>query len=250
MRRSRDFMKNKLFLMITLSALVVSFVGCGTTTGTAEEATVATGEEEITAESTTDNTVDTSTGQSQDMEMGEIYNNFLEERLQKTTFDSQQEIVDALQSGECYAYVDVLGSDEPVLLISDEYFTGYDEPAVMTCYPYLKNPDGSYSCGSVLSTDSTATPIAVDSEGLIYCAGHTEMGKLAITDENGQGFMYVESVYVEYSEDGTSETYGGFIREGNSFDNETTVAADDSSAFEQAFADYENATIIGFTVVE
>ncbi len=48
-------------------------------------------------------------------------NGFIEEKAQKNEFDSYEEVIGYLEAGQAYTYVDVLGSEEPILLVTEGY---------------------------------------------------------------------------------------------------------------------------------
>ena len=251
---------------VAMSAVMVaSLAGCGSAEVTVAQETVS--EDEASDESAAEDAVADETDVSDqiqdetdeitaseeemvgDEEMGDYPQNFMEERAGQYEFDSYDEIISLLEDGECYGFANVMGSDEEVLFIANEYFTGYGYPAVIECYPYIKNPTGKYSCGGVLFSGGTANPISVSDDGLIFTGNHTEVEESALSQENG-GVMIVVYAYVEWGQDGTDDTYGGFVRETNSIANDgIEIAPGDGSVFEQAFADYAEATPIAFTVV-
>ena len=237
--------------VVLAGVIAMSFAACGNTEAPAEEAAEETAAEETvetTEEAPAETEAEAVVGDNE--EVGDFPQNFMEEREQKYEFDSYDEIIALLQDDEAYAYAKVMGQDEEVLFIANEYITGYDYPAVIECFPYVKNADGKYVCGGVLNSSSTATPIAVTDDGLVLTATHTEIEESAI-DPDTCGFMDMLYAYVEFAGDGTDNaTYGGFVRETNSVaDDGVEIAPDSSAEFEQGFADYENATIVEFTVV-
>lgn len=174
--------------------------------------------------------------------------NFLEERLGKAAFDSQQEIVDGLVAGEGYAYISVKGATEKVLLIADEFFDAGDKKCVISAYPYIKNENGQYVFGSMLTTNSTATPIAVSKDGLIYCATHDTIEKICI-DKVTNGIMDMVYLYMDITSQEPS--YGGFIRDDNDSSKPgNEIGAGDSSYYDKAFEEYNECEAVGFTLVE
>ena len=187
-----------------------------------------------------------------------IPNNFMEERVGKDTFDSYDEIISCLQPGEAYAYVDVYGGDEPVLMITDYTYDNLDgNMAAIEASPYIKLSDGKYAFGGLLFTQGTATPIAVSDDGMIYLADHHEV-TVECLGENGtdvKGFMVMKYVYETFEDldDGTvATTYGGFVRDKNTVvDNDgVEVAEDNGDELAKAFEEYAACKPVNFTVVE
>lgn len=265
----KEVVMKKLVIILTGALMVMSFAGCQTaatpasvsdakTEVKAEEPSAALGAEEVKAEETTTET-EASAETDADIPEEEIAgdegltedypDNFMEDRTGQFVFDSYDEVISKLEGEEAYGYAKVTGSDEEVLFITDSTFGGYDAPAAMQCYCYLANADGKYECVGLAFSDSTATPISISEEGYILEGHHDRITAYAF-DKDDRGFMAVESLYVEWSDNGETGTYGGFIRESNSIKApQTEIAADDSASFEKAFAAFDKATPIAFTVV-
>lgn len=181
--------------------------------------------------------------------------NEFEERVGQYSFESYDEIISLLQPGEAYAYVDIKGADEPILLVTSYTYDNLDgNMAAIDATPYLINPDGKYSAGSVFFTGGTATPIALTDDGCVILGTHETLSKQCI-GENGtdyKGIMVMEYIYMNYDEEGNPGTYGGFIRTENTVvDNPgTDIAEDDAEAWAEAWDEYNNSTVVNFTVVE
>lgn len=185
-----------------------------------------------------------------------IPSNSFEERVGKDSFDSYDEIIGLLQAPEAYAFANIKGSDEPVLLVAEDTFGGDNlgYHGALEATPYIKLADGKFHAGSNFFTISTGTPLAVSADGLVYCATHDSMTTLCLGD-NGtgiKGIMCMEYVYTNFGEDGKPDTFGGFIRTENTVVNNdgVAIAKDDEAAFKQAFEDYENCTVIDFIPVK
>ena len=185
-----------------------------------------------------------------------IPSNSFEERVGRDTFDSYDEIIGLLKAPEGYAFVDIKGADEPVLVLAMETFGGKElgYNGALEAYPYLKGADGKVRAGSGFFTISTGTPIAVSDDGIVYCATHNTMTTLCI-GENGtanKGIMCMKYVYTEYGEDGKPATFGGFVRTKNTVVNNDgkQIAENDEAAFKQAFAEYEKCTVIDFKIAK
>lgn len=182
--------------------------------------------------------------------------NAFEERVGKTAFESYDEIISLLQPEEAYAYVKIKGYDSEVLLVASGAYDNLDgNMAVIDAVPYTKKADGLYTADSMFYSGGTATPLAIDDEGLLYCATHHEVQKLCY-GENGTdipSIMVMESVYVDsFDDEGMPKTVGGFIRVDNTvIDNDgTEVTPDDVAMFDKMYEDYNNAHVINFTVVK
>lgn len=188
-----------------------------------------------------------------DEEIGDYPSNDLEERLGKYSFDSYDEIISLLEGDEAYAYVDIKGMDEPVLLVANEtYGNGAGGQIALAATPYTKKSDGKYTVDSTLVSGGTANPISVDDDGLIYCATHTTLEKSCYGDNGTENkcLMVMAYVYADsFDDNGDPKTVGGFIRTENKvIDNPgAEVAADDVETFKQMFKDLEKAHEIIFT---
>lgn len=177
-----------------------------------------------------------------------IPSNFMEERVGKVAFESQQDIISSLESGEGYAYISLKGATEKVLVISNDIFDMGEKKCSTTVYPYIKNEEGMYVCGSVFVTDSNATPIAVSGDGLVYCATQDTIEKMCLSSDTN-GIMDMVYLYMDIASEETS--YGGFIREENVCAKPgIEIDRNDSSYYETAFEEYKECEAVDFTVVE
>lgn len=180
-----------------------------------------------------------------------IPSNELESTLGRDTFESYEELISLLPSGTGYAYADVLGADEPVLLVAGGcYDNGDGNMAAIDVLPYLKQSDGSVKSGSMIVSDGTAYPIAVLDGILYHGSNHTMSGDCVNTEYDEPGIMSMFYLYEDFDTD-ANVTYGGFIRSTNSLtDDGAEVAADDSKPLEEAFEAYQKASTVYFTIVE
>ncbi len=185
---------------------------------------------------------------------------FVEEQARKLEFDSFDEVIENLEPGQGYAYADVKGAKDKVLLISEDIFEGDDGTNAnysMSACTYYMNNKGKVVYGTICGTDSTGTPVAVSDDGEIFSAYHDEIETTCIGDNgtDNPGFMIMKSLMVSYSDDGATEEYSGFVRTNNDVTEEGDdckfVEGDEAkAAFEKGFEEYEAATPIVFTVVE
>lgn len=170
----------------------------------------------------------------------------------RDTFESYDEIIGLLTKGMSYAYVDVLGADEPVLLVNTTsvYDNGDGNMVAIDATPYLKLSNGTVRSGSILSSNGTAYPLSV-LDGIIYCgANHSMEGACITNDYDTPGIMDMFYLYEEFDTDANA-TYGGFIRDTNSVLEEgAEVAADDDKPLKDSYEAFGKATPINFTVVE
>lgn len=188
-----------------------------------------------------------------DEEVGDYPFNEFEERVGKTSFESYDEIVGLLEGDEAYAYVNVLGYDGQVLMISEfAYDNGDGNMASVEATIYSKKSDGRCTADSIVYTGGTATPIAIDDDGVIITATHLSVEKQCYGDNGTDepAIMYLESISAEsFDDDGNFVDISGFLRTDNTLidDEITDIASDDVAAIDAAFADYYNAHVVNFT---
>ena len=259
-------MKRKLLVGVLLLALSITAAGCGAATDTAQQSDAEVTQETAAAETeeTEEEAEETQEASEEELieeglsleemeEIGEIPANEFESRVGKTTFESYDEIIDLLEGSEAYAYVDILGADEPILLVTDFTYDNLDgNRASIDATPYVKYADGTYRAGSGFCSGSTATPLAMTDDGCIIIATHSSVEKQCLGD-NGtdtKAIMVMSYVYMNYGDDLTPDSYGGFIRDKNTVvDNDgVEIAEDDEQAYLDAFEEYDNSTVIDFTV--
>ena len=253
----------KVITVIAVAAMLTgTMAGCGKAAEpvAAEESeaveTVAEEDSEVTDPAVAEESETTEPDFAEEEEVADYPSSFLEERCGRTSFDSYEEIIGLLEPGEGYAYINVKGADDPILVIADEFFNdGKNGNNTLAAYPYILNQEGKYAFGSLFFAESTAAPIAVSTDGLVYCAAENAMD-IECLGTNGTdvpAVMAMEYVYVSYDDNGENPEYGGFIRTENTVvDNDGTELIGDAAkeAFEKAFADYETCEKIDFTVVE
>lgn len=179
-----------------------------------------------------------------------VASNELEELAGKNEFASYDEVLSYLTDDMSYAYVDIMGSDEPVLLINCEgtYDNGDGNMAAIEAFPYLKRADGTVICGSVISSSGTAYPISVSDDGQIFSGGNHDINVYAITTENGDpAIMMMAYLYEEFDEEGNA-TYGGFVRDKNVLNGNDgeNIAEDDSETLLYYYELYNKTKVINF----
>lgn len=190
-----------------------------------------------------------------DMEIGDYPSNALEERADKTAFDSYDEIIELLEDDEAYALVDMKGYDEKVLLVAEAVYDDLlGHMATIDCTPYTMKSDGKVSADSNLSSGGTATPLSMDREGNVFTATHQSIDKQCY-GENGTenpAIMIMASVYTEELDDnGMPKSVGGFYRTKNSVveDDSIFLNGDEIELWTQLWEEYEKAEPISFTKV-
>ena len=247
-------MKKKKVVAVMMACMVSLMAVCGSkevstteasTTQVQPQETLAT--VEISAEEETQSTTVVEEAIPDDVF---IPNGFIEEKLQKNDFESYEEVIGYLEAGQAYAYVDVLGSDEPVLLITEGTYDNLDgnSAVTITANVYIKEENG-VSCSSIIASEGTAYPLAVK-DGLLYAAGNHMVEADCISQETN-ALMVKEYIHESFDENGTAH-YTGFIRTSNQVyeDGQEIDDADSEHKFEELMQDYADAEVISFTVIE
>lgn len=179
-----------------------------------------------------------------------IPNGFIEEKLQKNEFESFDEVISYLEKGQAYAYVDVLGSDNQVLLVTEGTYDNMDgnDAVAMDAYVYLQDEKG-VSCGSMISSYGTAYPIALK-DGLLFTAGNHNV-EIDCISQDTNAVMVKEYISEDFDENGTAH-YSGFVRNTNkvSEDGREIDDADSENDFHRLMQEYADAKIVQFTVVK
>ena len=178
--------------------------------------------------------------------------NALEERVKKTSFDSYDEIIGLLEGDEAYSLVNIKGYDGKVLLVADIVYDDSLGHIIATeCTPYTIKSNGKVTADSLFFSGGTATPLAIDKDGIVFTVTHQSIGKQCYgengTDDNA--IMYMTSIYTEsLDNNGIPESISGFTRTENTvIDNEgKDVNKNDTKLWIQLWDEYEKAEPINF----
>lgn len=185
-----------------------------------------------------------------DVEVGFIPGNFLEEKIQKDEFKSFDEIISNLSAGNGYATIKVYGSDKDVLAITESTYDNLDgSMATIDASLYMED-EGIVRCiGSVFS-NGTAYPISQNEEGMI-CSGGNHEAEISCIADGTSSIMNLVYAYESFDENGNA-TYGGFVRESNTFDEdkEVEIGENDSELYQKQVDKVIGAKPINFTVVK
>lgn len=184
---------------------------------------------------------------------GDYPSNDLEERVNKTSFESYDEIIGLLEGDEAYALVKVKGYDGDVLLVTSyTYDDLLGHIATTELTPYTMKDDGQVTADSAIFSGGTATPIAMDKDGVMFAVTHTSVDKYCYGD-NGtprRGLMALAAVYAEDIDDnGNPKTVGGFVRQNNSLidDDSVFLEGNEVDIWKEMLEEYEKAEPISFT---
>lgn len=180
------------------------------------------------------------------------YSNWLEESCKRTEFDTKEDLIANLESGNGYALVAVNGSDSPAVMITSMTYSENGVNASIMAYLYVKNEADKYVYGEMLASDSTATPLVIGNEECIYVASHNSVEKYALTSaDNKSTVITAESYYVEYDESDES-IYRGFTTDNHS-SNEKDISVDGEEAkdaYDKLYKEMAGGETVNFIVVE
>ncbi len=191
-----------------------------------------------------------------DPELGDYPSNNFEVRVGKTSFESYDEIIGLLEGDEAYAFVNMKGYDEKVLLVGDHTFQNTNGDMVVTeCTPYTYKSTGLYTADSMLFSGEEREPLKIDSDGIVYSKTQTSIEKNCYGDNGtpNKGIMVLAYVYVDaLSADGTPKTIGGFVRTNNSVieDDSVFLEGNEIDIYTKLFEEYEKAVPIPFTGIK
>lgn len=179
---------------------------------------------------------------------GFIPSNFLEEKLEKDSFSSFDEIISELDKDNAYAIVKVFGLDEDVLIITN---ATYDNGGIMASIDgsVYRNDNGSVTCIGNVFSSGTAYPISIDKDGMIYSGGNHEVNVSCISQETN-AIMNMIYAYETFDED-QNVTYGGFVRSTNNvYEDGEEIDENDSSVLQELYKKYGETTPINYTVIQ
>ncbi len=168
---------------------------------------------------------------------------FVQEQSGKTSFDSYDDVIAALTPGQGYAYIELKGSDEKLLAVTDLVFEADHTAYEASIYGIL---DGKVSQLSVVTGAGSSYPLRVE-DGILYSGSNHSYETYFISAEYG-GLMMKDSIS-DGVDTGTNE-FSGFTREENTFDAPTTDYTGSQEEFDKLLAERENKKAIEFTVVE
>lgn len=206
------------YLPFVLAAAMAGslLAGCGSASTAETTAKAAdTAGETTTQESTTEAAASADDGESED-DSEFIPDDFVQERALTNKFDRYEDIINYLDGeNEGFAYVQINGSTEYLLAISDKVST--ENNTSTEAYFYTFNDDNKLVNIGLAFGDENH-PLLCDGTTLYMCSD-TEYGEMQINPKS-HGLTYMKNVTKNQS-DGT---YSGFVRE--KADEESTEVKD------------------------
>ena len=176
-------------------------------------------------------------------DFADIPGDFLQEQSGKTTFESYDDAIAQLTTGQGYAYIKLVGSDEEVLAVTDTVFEADNSAYEISVYAMQ---DGEVKNVGNASGNGSSYPLRLE-DGIIYGGDNHTYETYFLSEEYGSLMLK------DYIDDGVntgSNEISGFTREKNSFEDETPDYTGTAEDFEKLLADREEKPIIEFTAVE
>ena len=173
-----------------------------------------------------------------------IPGSFMEEKVGKGDFESEDEILSYLDPGQGYTYLELAGADGKVLGISSELMEKDGKTVGKELCLYGKVGDYYRNLGNAYANDDH--PLLMG-DGTIISYNDTTYEENCIAEN---GYVMVKVYIYKSTEDDGSIKYGGFIRKDNTFDHDEEVPEDGADVFEQYIKNAQSFDPIEFTVVE
>ena len=275
-------MRKQVIAAILSAGMVVSMTACGagassdaagttaaeaasedTSTETTQAAADAEPAETDTtteaAESTTAETNDSAETTDDDDTIMLVQSTFVEERAGKDEFDSFDEIINQLEEGEGYAYIDIAGYDGSdygqILAVTDGTY-GWDDDtsaAISVClYAACGYMEGGYAGGKPVNigdvqTGGTAYPIRLSEDGQLYVCNNRTYGILQVSDADL--LYYTKKIDITYAEDGTAAVSGFTSENGEMTTANHDIGITTEDEFYALYDGLDDIPPINFTVV-
>ncbi len=167
---------------------------------------------------------------------------FLQEQSGKTEFENLDDVIANLKPGQGYAKIQLYGCDVDILAVTDTVFEADNSAAEAALYTDIGS--GAYNL-TLVTGNGSSYPLRYE-DGIIYGGdNHEYISYFAYENEDTVGVMVKDCVS---DGDGAGE-YSGFLREENSFDNDTEFTGGQEE-FEAMLAEREEKPVLEFTVVE
>lgn len=174
-------------------------------------------------------------GEAEDFGMGPT--DFVQYQSGRMEFKDYDDVISCLTPGQGYTKVKLVGSDEEILALAEEPDAAGNAKEVLF---YTMKDGAPYQLGYVMGD-----PVRL-ADGLAY-GGNEQNYEVSFLTPDGDAIMMKAAIYEDTSS-GTA-TYGGFMRETNSFDSDKdfTGGADE---FANLIKERDSKPAIEFTIVK
>lgn len=233
--------KSYLALVLTAAMAGSMITGCGSSSKTETTAATDTAAE-TPAKGSTEASTEQSSEETEAADPDFMPADFLEERAQKNTFDSYEDIISYLDGEtEGFAYVSLTGSTAYVLAVSN--LVAVEDGTTTEANFYAYNKDNKLVNVGMAYGDETH-PLRLK-DGTLYADTDTEYGEMQINSDSN-GLTYIKHMEKFTESDGTC-TYSGFVREtaeGDSTEIEDVKTEEQFTALFDTLADVPAITFI------
>ncbi len=176
---------------------------------------------------------------------------FLEKRTGRADFDSFDEIIAQLQSGEGYAYITVAGKDNEILAVTEMTYAWDDKEGSQVSfdvdfYAPVGYMDNKIEHVGHINTGSSGNPVRIAEDGILYACNNRTYGQLQMADQDL--LEYSTQITLAY-DGGGNATVDGYASMDGTLDK---LAKTDISTEEDFFALFnglEDIAPVAFTVV-
>jgi hypothetical protein len=168
---------------------------------------------------------------------------FLQEQSGITSFASFDEVIAALQQGQGYAYIKLMGCDEDILAVTDLVFEADHSAYEASLY---KMEDGKAKMIGLASGNGSAFPLRY-ADGILY-GGHNHLYETYVISQEFGSLMMMD--YIDDGVASGSNEFSGFTRKENRLDVEAQDFTGTEEDFQKLLADRETKPIVEFTVVK
>ena len=167
---------------------------------------------------------------------------FLQQQSGKTSFATYDDVIAELKSGQGYAYLKLVGSDEEVLAVTDLVFEADHSAYEASIYGKL---NGNVTQLSVVSGNGSSYPLRLE-DGILYCGDNHTYETYFLAEDSG---ALMQKDYISDGVDFGTNEFSGFTREKNTFEDVTDYTGGQEE-FDKLIEERENKPIVEFTIVE
>ena len=175
-------------------------------------------------------------------DIADMADDFVQEQSGKTSFDSYDDVIAALTSGQGYAYIKLMGSDEEILAVTDLVFEADKSAYEVSIYGKL---NGEVKQLGTVTGNGSSYPLRL-ADGVLYAGGNHSYETYFLAEDTGALMM---KDYITDGVDAGSNEFSGFTRETNSFDSDSDFTGGQEE-FDKLLSEREEKPVIEFTVVE
>ncbi|MCR4740869.1 MAG: hypothetical protein K5886_11510 [Lachnospiraceae bacterium] len=171
----------------------------------------------------------------------EMYGDFLQFQSGVTDFKDYDEVISYLKQGQGYALVDVMGSSDKVLLITELVFEA--DKSACEASSYVMS-DGKPQQMTLLTGNGSAYPLRIGEDGIIYGGDNHTYETYVVSDI---GSIMCKDYVVDDIGSGDGE-FTGYLRPGNDYEHDEDFTGG-REEFDKLISEREKQPVIEFTVI-